>query len=209
MNKDDTGQNEETTWLELSRLDSYNANVNLTMNLTEVDAIEVMTSEVKPQESPCHNVDQQPFPSFFPSSYTSSRKTRQDMSGDPGDPGPSTHVKRESDTYQYLDSLNEAQYKGQLPTAIFAVIYKLNLCPAVTAPPEIPLQILAGPGSGKTRVLTSRVAHLVRKHGYRPMEITAVTFTNKAANEMKKRLAVLLGPKDADALILGMLKLEM
>lgn len=76
---------------------------------------------------------------------------------------------------------------------------------AVVAPPEVPLQILAGPGSGKTRVLTSRVAHLVRKHGYRPMEITAVTFTNKAANEMKKRLAVLLGPKDADALILGKL----
>jgi DNA helicase-2/ATP-dependent DNA helicase PcrA len=74
---------------------------------------------------------------------------------------------------------------------------------AVISPPDSPLQILAGPGSGKTRVLTSRVAHLVRKHGYRPMEITAVTFTNKAANEMKKRLALLLGPKDADALILG------
>lgn len=73
----------------------------------------------------------------------------------------------------------------------------------MTAPPSQPLQILAGPGSGKTRVLTSRVAHLVKRHGYKPYEITAVTFTNKAANEMRKRLHVLLGPQEADQLVLG------
>jgi len=52
-------------------------------------------------------------------------------------------------------------------------------------------------------VLTSRVAYLVQHHGYRPNEITAVTFTNKAANEMKKRLQLLLGAKEADGLALG------
>ncbi|OCF43356.1 DNA helicase II/ATP-dependent DNA helicase PcrA [Kwoniella heveanensis CBS 569] len=74
---------------------------------------------------------------------------------------------------------------------------------AVTASPDTPLQILAGPGSGKTRVLTSRVAYLVQHHGFRPHEIVAVTFTNKASNEMKKRLQVLLGAKAADGLVLG------
>jgi DNA helicase-2/ATP-dependent DNA helicase PcrA len=67
----------------------------------------------------------------------------------------------------------------------------------------VPLQILAGPGSGKTRVLTSRVAHLVRRHGLSPRHITAVTFTNKAANEMRKRLQALLGPAEAAQLVLG------
>jgi DNA helicase-2/ATP-dependent DNA helicase PcrA len=81
------------------------------------------------------------------------------------------------------------------------------LRPAVTSDPAIPLQILAGPGSGKTRVLTSRVAHLVQKHLYKPYEITAVTFTNKAANEMRKRLRALLGEKQADNLVLGALLL--
>lgn len=111
-----------------------------------------------------------------------------------------TEVKADdSKLYPYLSSLNPAQLKGQSTT------YPPPMTDgaAVTSPPNLPLQILAGPGSGKTRVLTSRVAHLVKRHGYRPMEITAVTFTNKAANEMKKRLAVLLGAKDADALILG------
>jgi DNA helicase-2/ATP-dependent DNA helicase PcrA len=68
---------------------------------------------------------------------------------------------------------------------------------AVTFPPGTPAQILAGPGSGKTRVLTSRVAYLVRHLGYRPMDITCVTFTNKAAIEMRHRLEKLLGRKDA------------
>lgn len=85
----------------------------------------------------------------------------------------------------YLETLNDAQRT------------------AVAFPREIPLQILAGPGSGKTRVLTARVAYLVQHWGLQPWEITAVTFTNKAAQEMRKRLNVLLGEELAGKLILG------
>ena len=98
----------------------------------------------------------------------------------PANDGPCTTT-----TFPYLDSLNAAQHS------------------AVIAPPSTPLQILAGPGSGKTRVLTSRVAYLVQRHGYKPYEIVAVTFTNKSANEMRKRLRVLLGEQQADNLVLG------
>jgi DNA helicase-2/ATP-dependent DNA helicase PcrA len=62
---------------------------------------------------------------------------------------------------------------------------------------EGPLLIVAGPGTGKTRTLVERIARLLRDHAAAPTEITAITFTRKAANELRERLAALLGARAA------------
>ncbi|KAI0322582.1 P-loop containing nucleoside triphosphate hydrolase protein [Amylostereum chailletii] len=74
---------------------------------------------------------------------------------------------------------------------------------SVESPPDGPLQILAGPGSGKTKVLTSRIAHLILVNTIPPWNICAVTFTNKAANEMKERLHKLIGQRSTKQLQMG------
>ena len=73
---------------------------------------------------------------------------------------------------------------------------------AVTSPSNV-LQILAPPGSGKTKTLTSRVAYLLQHHRYLPWDIICLTFTVKSSREMKERIANLLGSDIARRLILG------
>ena len=84
----------------------------------------------------------------------------------------------------YLDNLNKAQKEAVLHI-------------------DGPLLIVAGAGSGKTKVLTSRIANLIKEKKAYPNQILAVTFTNKAARQMKDRIAAIVGNSEAKNLWMG------
>ena len=84
---------------------------------------------------------------------------------------------------QFIDELNESQRA--------AVAYN-----------DGPLLVIAGAGSGKTRVLTYKIAYLLDR-GMNPWNVLALTFTNKAATEMKNRIAALVGEEKAGRLNMG------
>jgi DNA helicase-2/ATP-dependent DNA helicase PcrA len=114
-------------------------------------------------------------------SPTSKGDDRQQTIDEMASEQPSSSVHRPSSGLpqsDLLSELNDAQREAVLTT-------------------DRPLIIVAGPGAGKTRTLTTRIAYLIREQGVDPASVLAITFTNKAAQEMRERLEALVGPEIA------------
>lgn len=83
---------------------------------------------------------------------------------------------------RYINELNDKQYEAVRETEGY-------------------LRVIAGAGSGKTKLLVSRYVYLVKEYGIDPANILCVTFTNKAAGEMKRRIRALIGDEHDTSLI--------
>jgi len=109
---------------------------------------------------------------------------------------------------QYSEAAGEPAWHPGLPAVADRISYGADAASRLLADlnPEqraavlcvdAPLIIVAGPGTGKTRTLTARIAYLIAQQGVAPESVLAITFTNKAAGEMRERLEGLLGPEVA------------
>ena len=110
--------------------------------------------------------------------------TLANLAAEPGQQREPTTAAPPGDLTAWLAALNPAQREAATHT-------------------KGPLAIVAGPGTGKTRTLTVRIAHLIRELGVAPGSILALTFTNKAAEELRERLGELLGAEQAARIAAG------
>ncbi|RMF59939.1 MAG: hypothetical protein D6748_05220 [Calditrichaeota bacterium] len=109
----------------------------------------------------------------------------------PFSPAPATRDTEEQEHHQSFDASHPGEAPTELTSAIFAGLNPQQR--KAVQHTRGHLLITAGPGTGKTRTLTHRIAYLISEQGISPENILAITFTNKATNEMEERLLHLLG----------------
>ena len=108
---------------------------------------------------------------------------------------PLKRAPKKTDAIQTIKSGQKASFAPEPEAAAPSEMPNKNQELAIAASERV-VCVVAGPGTGKTKTLISRIAHLIENRGVHPSEITAVTFTNKAANEMRTRIKQLTGGND-------------